>query len=171
MNEIIYPYLPKDRNIKYVDLNNVYMRKAKDFSEGQSTDRLQPTGSVLVKDSVIIGSAANVVPLKNAFLLKKHQGGLCVRKMLKVKTGTKYWLCPGCAKFKDHSEQRAIRDAVKNSHDPKGSDLYLYGHWWCCQPCWSKIMEAGIKEVYLLEGSEVLFNSSDKKNILGKNFK
>jgi deoxycytidylate deaminase len=168
--QITYPYLPEGRTIKYVGLDNEYIKKAKEFSELKSTDRLQPTGSVVVKDGKIIGSAANVIPIKNPYFIEKHRKGLCLRKILKVKTGTKYWLCPGCAKFKDHSEQRSLINAKENGFDPKGADLFLYGHWWCCKPCWDKIIEAGIKDVYSLENSEVLFNSSNPANVLGKNF-
>jgi len=169
--KIDYPYLPSGREIKYVNLDNQYMKLARDFAQKNSTDRLQPTGSVIVCGDQVAGLAANVIPIKNPFLLEKHRQGLCIRKLLKVKTGTKYWLCPGCAKFKDHSEQRAIIDAKKNGFNTNGSDLYLYGHWWCCQPCWDKIIEAGIQNVFLLDKSEILFNSLAAGNILGKNFK
>jgi deoxycytidylate deaminase len=155
--EIIYPYLPEGRGIKYVGLDNQYMKEAENYAKTNSTDRLQRTGSVIVKDGVIIGEGANQSRLKNKKLFEMHSKGLCVRKFFKVKTGTRYWLCPGCAKFSDHSEQRSIRDAIRKGLDPKGADLYLYGHWWCCKPCWDKIIEAGIKDVYLLEGSNVLF--------------
>lgn len=171
MSNINYPYLPEGREIKYVSLDNFYMQTAREFSKNNSTDRLQPTGSVIVQDSKIIGEAANVIPLTNPKLVEMHRNGLCTRKLLKVKTGTKYWLCPGCAKYSDHSEQRAIKQARGNGLDTKGADLYLYGHWWCCKPCWDKITEAGIKNVYLLNDSEKLFNSQHPENILGKNFK
>jgi hypothetical protein len=36
-------------------------------------------------------------------------------------------------------------------------DLYLWGHWWCCKLCWDKMIEVGIKNVYLMEGVDKLF--------------
>lgn len=171
MTQIKYPYLPEGRDIKYADLNNQYMKQAFDFSKNNSTDRLQPTGSALVKDGQLIGVAANIIPLSNPRLVDWHKNGACIRKLLKVKTGTKYWLCPGCAKYSDHSEQRAIKEAKSKGLETAGADLYLYGHWWCCKPCWDKIIEAGIRDVYLLKDSECLFNSQCPENIIGKNFK
>lgn len=157
MLQITYPYLPNGRDIKYVSQDNFFMREAKKVCLENSTDGNHPTGSVIVKDGTIIGKAANKSFLKNKNLIKIHKDYLCIRKLLKIKTGTKYWLCPGCAQFKHHSEQMALRDAVKKGFDTNGADLYLWGHWWCCKPCWDKIIEAGIKNVFLLEDSQILF--------------
>lgn len=50
------------------------------------------------------------------------------------------------------------------------TDLYLWGHWWFCEPCWNAMIEAGIRDVYLLENSEVLFNKAHPENIIGRQF-
>jgi len=86
-----------------------------------------------------------------------------------IPTGQQYELCEGCHP-KNHSEPRAIADAKKNGHDTKGADLYLWGHWWACETCWQTMIAAGIKNFYLMEGSEKLFNKSHPKNIIGKQF-
>ncbi len=168
---ITYPYLPKGKEIKYVSIENKFMSKARDYAMKHATDIQHMTGSLIVRDNRIIGYGANQVPIKNKIFNEYHRSGLCVRKFFKVKTGEKYWLCPGCAKFSDHSEQRAIKDAKKKGHDTNGADLYLYGHWWCCKPCWDKIIDAGIRDVFLLKGSEKFFNPKFSENILGKNNK
>ncbi len=170
-NPIKYPYLPEGKTIQYVSKDNEFMKAAKDTAQNFSTDKLQSTGSIIVKNGKIIGHGANQVPIKNPFLAELHRKGLCVRKLLKVKTGTRYWLCPGCSKWSDHSEQQAVDDANRKGEDIKGGDLYLYGHWWSCKPCWDKMLGAGIENLFLLEDSEVLFNSGDARNILGKQFK
>ena len=59
---------------------------------------------------------------------------------------------------------------MKNGHDTVGADLYLWGHWWACAPCWNAIIESGIENVYLLEGSERLFNKAHHGNVIGRQF-
>ncbi len=154
---IKYPYLPEGREIKYVNKDNAFMSLAEKVCKEKSTDKNHPTGAVLVKDSVIIGEWANQSALKNVKLIELHRKGWCIRRFLKIKTGTKYWLCPGCSSHKHHAESGAVKDAIRKGNDTKGADLYLYGHWWCCKPCWDVMTKAGVKDVYLLEGSEEIF--------------
>jgi tRNA(Arg) A34 adenosine deaminase TadA len=167
---IQYPYLPEGREIKYVPLTNEFMKEAYEYSKAHSSDRNHPTGAVVVKEGVIIGKGANQVPLKNEFLKKLHKEKICIRKIFKVKSGEKYWLCPGCAKYEDHGEQQAVRDAIKNTGSIEGADLYLWGHWWCCNPCWDAMIAAGIRDIYLLEGSEKLFDKNHSENVVGRQF-
>jgi deoxycytidylate deaminase len=67
-----------------------------------------------------------------------------------------YWTCSGCSP-KFHAEQSAIRNAQKNGHDLHGADLYLWGHWWCCENCWEKMIDVGIKKVFLAEEAKMMF--------------
>jgi len=151
------PYLPKGREIKYVDAQNPFMQAAKEAMK-LSTELRKPTAAVIVKDGVIIGRGANQSGLKNETLRRWHnEKGICVRKLIHAKTGTLYWTCPGCASPKSHAEQMAIKDAQKKGYDTKDAELYLYGHWWCCESCWDKMISAGIKNVYLLDNSQELF--------------
>jgi deoxycytidylate deaminase len=169
-NKIEYPYLPEGRNILYVPESNQFMARAKQVRDEKSTDKSVPTGSVLTTDGKIIGEAANLAALTSKRLIRFHKR-FCLRRLLNIKTGGKYWLCPGCAKPKNHSEARAIMNAKRNGNSTQGADLYLYGHWWCCRPCWNEMTKAGIRNVYLLEGSEILFNSKHPDNILGPQFR
>lgn len=150
----MYPYLPENREIKYVGLDNTFMQEAKREADTHSTDMFQPTGAVVVKDGQIIGRAANQSALRNKFLISLHRKYFCIRKILKIKSGEKYWLCPGCASYRHHAEAGAVKDAAGNA---KGSDLYLWGHWWCCKPCWDSMIKAGIKNVFLYTESGKLF--------------
>jgi len=168
MMNIQYPYLPEGRTIDYVPFSNEFMRGAYEYSKQHSSDRNHPTGAVVVKDNKIIGRGANQVPVKNEFLKRVHKDWICVRKILKIKSGEKYWLCPGCAKCEDHGEQQAVRDAIKNVGDISGADLYLWGHWWCCESCWNAMIAPGIRDVYLVEGSEILFDKNNPANKLGR---
>lgn len=170
MNPIAYPYLPEGKKINYVPADNLFIQTAKEFAKEYSSDRQHPTGAVIVKDGEIIGRGANQVPLKHPKLKEFHKNGWCVRKILKVKSGEKYWLCPGCSKCSDHAEQQAVYDAQKGGKEIVGADLYLWGHWWCCEPCWNRMISVGIKDVFLIEGSEKMFDKNHAENIVGRQF-
>ena len=146
---ISYPYIPKDKIFIYVPENNKYMSSAREIALTQSTDKKVPTGVVVVNErGNILVSAANQSVIKNKFLLDTHKNW-CIRKLLKIPTGQKYWLCPGCASSKYHAESLAVEKAKKLGVNISGCDLYLWGHWWCCRQCWDRMIEAGIKDVYL----------------------
>ncbi len=152
-----YPYLPEGRIIKYVSIENTFMQKAKYYRDNYSTDHFHPTGAVVVKDGKIIAYGANKSKLKFRWMINLHKKGLCVRKILKIKSGEKYWLCPGCSDSKMHAETSAVNNALKTNTDISDADLYLYGHWWCCKPCWDSMIKANIKDVFLLDESDMMF--------------
>lgn len=154
---IKYPYLPDGRNILYVSSENSFMREARVMCEKHSTEGNHPTGAVVVLNGEVVGRGANQAAFKNTWLYNFHKTTFCVRRFFKVASGTKYWLCPGCAPYSAHGEAQAVADALRNKGNVTGADLYLYGHWWCCKPCWDAMISAGIQNVYLLEKSEVLF--------------
>jgi deoxycytidylate deaminase len=152
-----YPYIPEGRTIKYVPVENKFIAEAKIVRDNDSTDCYHSTGAVVVLDGIIVGKGANQSLLKNSCLQKVHKDYFCVRRLLKIPSGQKYWLCPGCASPNQHAETLAVKDALKNKSSVVGADLYLYGHWWCCKPCWDSMIVAGIKDVYLVEGADELF--------------
>lgn len=152
-----YPYLPEGRTIRYAPEGDPFMREAKRTRDIDSTDLIHSTGAVVVMAGEIIGRAANQSALRNKKLLELHRKGFCVRRLLKIPSGKKYWLCPGCSSCRHHAESRAVKDAVSHHPSAAGADLYLYGHWWCCKPCWDAMIKAGIKDVYLVEGADGLF--------------
>lgn len=132
------------------------MAETKAYTLEHSTDQKHPTGALIVKDGKVLGRGANKSALTNKTLVAIHSK-YCIRRILKIKTGTKYWMCPGCASSALHSEPHAIKDAQKKFGDITGADLYHWGHWWCCQPCWDAMIKAGIKDVYLMEGAYEAF--------------
>lgn len=158
-NTIEYPYLPDGKSFLYVPADNEFMQAAQKFCADNSLDKAVPTGSAVVKDGAVIGLGANGSTY--------HQDHVCERVRRGIPTGQGYELCEGCHP-KNHSEPRAIADAIQHGHDTQGSSLYLWGHWWCCEPCWSSILKAGIDKVYLLEQSQVLFNREHPSNILAR---
>ncbi|HLZ14687.1 MAG TPA: deaminase [Candidatus Saccharimonadales bacterium] len=158
---IEYPYLPEGVEIVYVPADNHFMQAAKDIARKASLDITMPTGSVVVKNGKIIGRGANGS--------KYHQTHVCERARLGIPTGQGYELCEGCHP-KNHSEPKAIVDALQHADTLEGSSLYLWGHWWCCEPCWEAMLGAGIHQVVLMEDSEKLFNKNHPENIVGNQF-
>lgn len=155
---INYPYLPKHHSIHYVGSNHPHIRFAERACRELSSDDQHPTGAVIVCADRVIGRGANQSALRNPTFRLIHKKGLCVRRILGVSSGKKYWLCPGCADYHKHAEAQAVLDAKTRNENMDGSDLYLWGHWWCCKPCWDVMIAAGIRNVYLLDDSEKLFN-------------
>lgn len=156
-----YPYLPEGRRYLYVQRGNEYMLMACEFARTNSLDKTLPGAAVVVRGGFVLGIGAN-----GSDYHRTHQ---CQRVILGCKTGEGYEFCEGCHP-KNHSEPKAIASARSNGYDTQGADLYLWGHWWCCKPCWDSMMRAGINNVFLLEGSEILFNKEDPDNIVGKQF-
>lgn len=171
MPKITYPYLPKNKRIEYVPKTNKFMLEARKACMELSTEHYHPTGAVVVKDGTVIGRGGNQSALKHQRLIDFHKNHFCIRRLFKVKTGEKYWLCPGCASLSMHGERQALSDAQKRHIDTKGADVYLWGHWWACETCWNAMIEVGIANLYLLENSEVLFNRDDPGNIIGNHIK
>jgi len=157
MPDITYPYIPEGRSFIYVGEENPFMQEAKRHAVSYSKDHTVKTGSVVVVDGEIVGKGANGSDW--------HDTHPCERVRLGIPTGERYDLCEGCHS-KNHSEVRAVADAASRIKDLNTADLYLWGHWWACKPCWDAIEEANIRNVYLLEGSERLFNKLHPDNIL-----
>lgn len=163
---IQYPYLPAGRTLLYASMDNEFMQAAKE-SARKAADKQHSTGAVVVQDGQIVGEGFNYAAVGAVPFLAATHATWCIRKYLNVPSGKKYWACPGCIPSKNHAEGRAVRDA---GAEADGADLYLWGHWWCCQTCWDTMINAGIKDVYVLEGSEVLFDKNNPGNIIGKQF-
>lgn len=171
-NNVIYPYLPEGRIILYVPENNQFMQEAKKIAKEESTDKRISTGAVIVsvRDNIIVSKDANKAPLTSENLINLHKK-YCFRRIFKIPSGKKYWLCPGCAAGDHHAEYRASKKLIKQGFDKNDQfDLYLWGHWWACKDCWGKMIEVPIRNLYLMEGSEILFNEKNPNNIIGKQF-
>lgn len=162
MSAIKYPYLPPGREIRYVTLDNDYMRLAYETARRESREKKMPNCAVIVQqDGLVIGTGL----LGSVY----HEQNGCERVRLGCKHGEGYDLCEGCDP-RWHGEAQALRDAESHGIDPNGADLYLWGHWFCCRHCWKAMEDAGIRHVYLLQGSEILFNREALGNIVGAQF-
>lgn len=161
--KVDYPYSPEDKKINYVEESNEFIQTAKKFAELNSKDKNLPTGSVVVFNGKVIGCGANGSDYHDKFD--------CERVKKRIPTGEGYELCEGCHP-KNHSEPKAIKDARRKNPKAnlKKSDLYLWGHWWACEPCWNAIKKAGIKDVYLVSESHKFFNKTHPGNVIGRQF-
>lgn len=142
-----YPYIPEGKSINYVPETNKYMFLARKIAEESGCVK-QPTGAVIVKDSKVLSIGNNSGKKVN----------VCPRSLVGSKTGENYHLCREICKQNGHSEQVAVQNAKKKGTDTRGADMYLWGHWWCCEPCWNAIISVGINRVFLQLGSEREFN-------------
>lgn len=156
-----YPYIPTGHEHGYVGMDNEYMQLTKAHAQEHSLDPVMPTASLIVKKKKVIGKGANGSDY--------HKTKECERIKQGIPTGEGYDLCEGCHP-KNHSEVRAIAHAATAGQDTRGAELYLWGHWWCCEPCWKAMLVAGISKVYLLENSHILFNKTHPDNIVGRQF-
>lgn len=158
-----YPYMPKGEHILYVAKEDKFILEAKKYALANSLDKIMPTGSVIVLNGKIIGYGANGSDF--------HEKNGCVRVKRNIPTGQNYELCEGCHP-KNHSEPKAIESALRNyqKNKLKDAELYLWGHWWLCEPCWNAIKSAGIKKVYLQKDSEKYFDKNHPENIVGYQF-
>jgi len=129
----------------YVGADNEFMMAAKEAAETLSSDRAHPTGAVIVHKGTIVSRGAN-----GSDYHKKHG---CRRKEQNIPTGEGYELCEGCSP-RNHAEQSAIS---KMQQGCENDDLYLWGHWWCCESCWNRMIAAEIQNVYLTEGAREKF--------------
>lgn len=162
-SQIEYPFIPAGETILYVAANNRFMKAAKEYAKEHSLDKNMPTGSVIVLEGEVIGRGANGSDYHDKFGCERVKRG--------IPTGERYDLCEGCHP-KNHSEPRAIENALHNhpKKDLKNASLYLWGHWWACEPCWNAIQAAGIKKVCLAENSHELYNKKHPNNVVGKQF-
>ena len=152
---------PQGCSISYVSSDDVYILEARAYAYENSLDKVMPNASVLVLDGSIIGRGANGSDY--------HDLHGCDRVKQNIPTGEGYDLCEGCHP-KNHGEPKAIADAKNNGHDVSGGEIYLWGHWWCCEDCWNVMISNGVHKVYLLDGSEILFNKNDPDNVVGRQF-
>ncbi|MBI2472965.1 hypothetical protein HYV70_00210 [Candidatus Uhrbacteria bacterium] len=151
MPNIDYPYMPPDRHLKYVPVDHPFMIEASRAREECAGDSLYPVGIVLVKEEKVIARAGN------GFNKGPGEIHVCPRVVLDVPSGTGYDLCtlhdaPG------HAERMVLEQAARLGVNPEGADAYMYGHWWACEPCWTALLKAGIRDLYVTDDAHERFS-------------
>lgn len=151
-----YEWTPEGHEYQYVPENNTFMNEAKIYAIEHSLDDNVKTASMVVVDGVVRGRAANGSDY--------HKTHGCERVRLACPSGIGYEKCEGCHP-KNHSEGKAMTDAHQQGFETKGADLYLWGHFWCCKPCWEAMLAGGIKNVYLLQDCKQIFDVTRKPKV------
>jgi dCMP deaminase len=98
-------------------------------------------GAVIVKDKRILATGYNGAPAG----LKHCADVGCIRQRLKIPSGERHELCRAL-----HAEQNALIQASLYGISVKGSTIYA-----TCQPCVicaKMLINAGIKEIVIVEG-------------------
>ena len=122
-----------------------YFNLAKEESK-LSTDLRRPIGVVIVNNFKVIGRGSNQATIKWKWLINWHKKH-CVRKIIGIKKHILYWLCPGCALYRNHAEVRAIR-SIKDKNITGLIDMFMYGHDEYCDECEVEINKLNINKVY-----------------------
>lgn len=147
-----YPYIAPGRTIKYASEDNPFLQRAAELTSAMRAryPRAVITGAVLTKENAVIGEGTNH-PIHRSF---------CPRTAFGFPSGEGYELCLKHCHPQNHAERTAIQNAKEQNRETGGADIYLYGHWWLCKPCWDEIIRAGIRDVYLAENAAEKFYQS-----------
>jgi len=122
-----------------------YFNLAKEESK-LSTDLRRPIGVVIVNNFKVIGRGSNQATIKWKWLINWHKNH-CLRKIIGIKGHVLYWVCPGCALYRNHAEIRAIR-SIKDKKITGLVDMFMYGHNEYCNNCEVEIKKFNINKVY-----------------------
>ena len=111
-----------------------------------STDLRKPIGVVIVNNFKVIGRGSNQATIRWRPLNLLHKK-YCLRKLLGIKKHILYWLCPGCALYRNHAEVRAIR-SIKYKNITGIIDMFMYGHDEYCDQCEVQIKKLNVNGFY-----------------------
>jgi deoxycytidylate deaminase len=151
MPDIDYPYLPPDRRLRYVPADHVHMQEARKAREECAGDPLYPVGAVLVNNGAVVARAGNGY----------NQGAgnihVCPRIVFECPSGTGYEMC-GLHDAPGHAEYMLMQAAEQGGLDTTNGDVYIYGHWWACEPCWHALIRHGVRDVFVTDDAHERFH-------------
>jgi deoxycytidylate deaminase len=148
---IDYPYLPEGKQFQYVPFDHPHMIAAEQARKDCAGDSLYPVGIVLVKNGEVVARAGNGFNRGGG---TKH---VCPRVVLDCPSGTGYELCSLHDSI-GHAETMLMQVAAEQGIDINGSDTYMFGHWWCCEHCWKSMIDAGVRNVYVVDDAHERFS-------------
>jgi len=155
---IEYPYMPEGRELKHVPHDSTFMQAAKLAMEECAGDSNWPVGIVAVKDGEVVARAGNGF---NRGPQGKH---VCPRIVLGCKSGEGYDLCD-VHDPAGHSELQLVKAMQEAGIDTNSADAYMYGHWWACEPCWTTLIGAGFRDLYVTDDAHERFT---KEKVYGR---
>ena len=134
------PRSPSKRREKRISWDEYFMQIAALVAQ-RSTCIRRHVGAVIVKDKRMLATGYNGAPSG-----LKHCSEIgCLREKLKVPSGQRHELCRGL-----HAEQNAIIQASLYGVSVKDSILYITNQ--PCVICAKMIINAGIREIVILDG-------------------
>ncbi len=107
----------------------------------RSTCLRRNVGAVIVRDKRILATGYNGAPRNTNHCLDIG----CMRDRLSVPSGERHELCRGI-----HAEQNAIIQAATFGISIEGADIYVTHH--PCSLCIKMLINAGIKQVFFIDG-------------------
>jgi deoxycytidylate deaminase len=163
MPDVKYPYMPPDRHLKYVPADDPFMLEAAGARRDCSGDPLFPVGAVLVIGDRVVARAGN------GFSRGPGEPHQCPRLLAGCKSGEGYELCH-LHDAEGHAEPMLMKAARDAGIDPTGGDVYMFGHWWCCEPCWKSMIDAGVRDVYVTDDAHERFSRENVYRDTLKNY-
>jgi len=118
-----------------------YFLEISDLVSRRATCLRRQVGALIVKDKRILATGYNGAPMGLPHCLDIG----CLREKLKIPSGERHELCNGL-----HAEQNALLQASLHGVSVKDSTLYCTNQ--PCIICAKMIINAGIKEIVMLEG-------------------
>lgn len=141
--------VPEALTVEFVTMDNPFMQQALLQAVKNRFEEMTVTSSIVVLHEDVVGRGIN----GNGF----HQREKACLRVGAENIGKDYESCPGCHPD-NHSERVAIRQAQQMGKDLSKAKLYMYGHWWSCEPCMNALVDANIRKIYLLKDSRPLFD-------------
>ena len=117
-----------------------FLSIAKFISE-RSTCLRRKVGAILVKDKRILATGYNGAPIGIRHCIETG----CLREKLDIPPGQRHELCRGL-----HAEQNALLQAALHGVSVKGAKMYATNQ--PCIICTKMLINAGIKEIIIMEG-------------------
>jgi dCMP deaminase len=121
--------------------NEYFLEIAKTCASRSNCIRAQVGAVIVGEDRKIKATGYNGTPSK---VISCYEIGKCYRIENNIPSGTMYETCRSI-----HAEQNAIIQAGQDRC--RDATMYIYGHEFICILCKRFIVQAGIKDVYLLK--------------------
>lgn len=121
--------------------NEYFLEIAKTCATRSNCFRAKVGAVIVGEDKKIKATGYNGTPSK---VVSCYELGKCYRMEHNIPSGTMYETCRSI-----HAEQNAIIQAGQDRC--KDATMYIYGHEFICILCKRFIVQAGIKDVYLLK--------------------
>jgi deoxycytidylate deaminase len=128
--------MKKDVDMVVVPFN---IEKIKQLADERKCAKQETIAVIINGDNIVVGSNWCINPQES-----------CPRKDLP--TGIGYDLCRNICKQHNHAESDACKKAGELAN---GADLYLIGHYYCCENCKAIMSLSGIKMVHIVKEEKI----------------